>query len=362
MPEGGKLIIETDVCELDRASQIRRGPVVAGRYVRLAISDSGARDGSGARYLTSLSPFFTTKALGKGTGLGMSIVYGIVKQSDGYVWVYSEPGHGTAFKIYLPLSSLAVDPADVSPIVESLRGSETILLVEDNQELRSLVAEFLTGRGYRIVESEGGKQAGPSGGAAKQTVPVQVLITDIMMPGMNGRELAERLMETIPDLRVLYISGFTPDGAVQMRILGHGEAFLQKPFALADLSTKLREIVNRCSRKARSCISEGHLVAETIYQRFRSLLPERLRISKRNLGDEIACLKNVVNMSPRVGARLRSRPRPLRNRRATGRTLRNFGIAIGCRGIAVERRPISCLRVDNLWIRSWVKGEVSRAI
>ena len=247
MPEGGKLIIETDVCELDRASQIRRGPVVAGRYVRLAISDSGAgMDQSTVSHL--FEPFFTTKALGKGTGLGLSIVYGIVKQSDGYVWVYSEPGHGTAFKIYLPLSSLAVDPADVSPIVESLRGSETILLVEDNQELRSLVAEFLTGRGYRIVESEGGKAA--LAAVAKQTVPVQVLITDIMMPGMNGRELAERLMETIPDLRVLYISGFTPDGAVQMRILGHGEAFLQKPFALADLSTKLREIIDAPEKRA----------------------------------------------------------------------------------------------------------------
>jgi two-component system, cell cycle sensor histidine kinase and response regulator CckA len=241
MPQGGKLTIETDVCQLDQASQIRRGPVVAGRYVRLAISDTGAgMDQSTISHL--FEPFFTTKELGKGTGLGLSIVYGIVKQSDGYVWVYSEPGHGTAFKIYLPLSLLPADPAHVLPVVEPLGGSETILLVEDNQELRSLVAKFLTGRGYSIVESAGGKAALAM--VAKQSVAVQVLITDIMMPGMNGRELANQLRETVPHLRVLYISGFTPDGAVQMKTLAHGEAFLQKPFALADLSTKIREIID----------------------------------------------------------------------------------------------------------------------
>jgi PAS domain S-box-containing protein len=247
MPHGGKLTIETDVCELDPASQIRRGPVVAGQYVRLAISDTGA--GMDQNTMSHLfEPFFTTKDLGRGTGLGLSIVEGIVKQAKGYVWAYSEPGHGTAFKIYLPLSSVAVTPTVLQPNVESSRGSETILLVEDNGDLRTLMAEFLTGMGYRVVESESGKAALAM--VAKQNVAVQVLITDIMMPGMNGRELANQLMETFPHLRVLYISGFTHDGSVQTRILGEAEAFLQKPFALMELNKKLREIIDGPYRRA----------------------------------------------------------------------------------------------------------------
>jgi two-component system, cell cycle sensor histidine kinase and response regulator CckA len=249
MPDGGKVLIETDLCELDEAYASRHKPVIAGRYVRLSVSDTGI--GMDRNTMSHLfEPFFTTKELGRGTGLGLSIVYGIVKQSGGYIWVYSEPGHGTTFKIYLPLRSAAVVRTVVQPRVESVRGVETVLLVEDDSNLRTLMTDFLAGLGYTIMESGSGRSALEM--VDKQSVAVQALITDIMMPGMGGRELANKLMAALPKLRVLYISGYTHDSAVQTRVLKEGESFLQKPFMLAELSRKLREVLDSTEQNARA--------------------------------------------------------------------------------------------------------------
>ena len=214
MPEGGKLTIESSVCNLDDSYALHHKPVVPGRYVLLSISDTGfGMDQDTMSHL--FEPFFTTKDLGRGTGLGLSIVYGIVKQSEGYIWVYSEPAVGTTFKIYLPLRSTAAARLVAQPPIESTRGSETVLLVEDDANLRSLIAEMLKGLGYNIVPCESGTAALDLVG--KQNIPVHALITDIMMPGMDGRELADRLITRLPQLKVLYISGYTHDSSVQAR-------------------------------------------------------------------------------------------------------------------------------------------------
>jgi CheY-like chemotaxis protein len=158
--------------------------------------------------------------------------------------------NGTTFKIYLPLRAGVAEFTTAQPPVESVRGSETVLSVEDDQNLRTLMAEFLTNLGYNIVESGSGNAAFEM--VAKQSSPVQALITDIMMPGMSGRELANKLLAALPKLRVLYISGYTHDSAVQTRILGEGESFLQKPFALAELSRKLREVIDVPEQRVRA--------------------------------------------------------------------------------------------------------------
>lgn len=241
MPEGGKLIIETDVCELDMSYSMRRRPVLRGSYARIIITDTGC--GIDQETMAHVfEPFFTTKELGKGTGLGLSIVYGIVKQSNGYIWVYSEVGQGTSFKIYLPLQSAEIDQADTPRDVKTVTGSERLLVVEDDHELRTMEAGFLKGLGYSVTEAENGERALEI--ALKIDPPPQVLITDIVMPKINGRDLADRLLAELPDLKVLYTSGYTHNGVVQTRPLNHGEAFLQKPFALAELSKKLREVLD----------------------------------------------------------------------------------------------------------------------
>jgi two-component system cell cycle sensor histidine kinase/response regulator CckA len=249
MPGGGQLMIETDTCELDAGYSMKHRPVRSGRYVRLTITDTGS--GMDRETMSHLfEPFFTTKELGRGTGLGLSIVYGIVKHSDGYIWVYSEPGQGTSFKIYLPLPCAAVAPAVLPAPVESVNGSEHVLVVEDDPGFRSMVVGFLKGLGYTVLEAENGERALAM--VAAQHTPVQVLLTDIVMPKMSGRELADRLTSSLPTVKVLYTSGYTHDGVVQSRALREGEAFLQKPFALSELSRKLREIIGEGKAAARS--------------------------------------------------------------------------------------------------------------
>lgn len=240
MPKGGKLTIETDICDLDESYALRHKPVRPGRYARLTIADSGC--GMSQETMSHLfEPFFTTKELGRGTGLGLSIVYGIVKQADGYIWAYSEPERGSSFKIYLPLQAAEVERKAEQPRAERLRGTENILLVEDDPSLRMMMAGFLKGLGYSIVEADNGEAAWEMVNDA--AYPVELLITDITMPKMSGRDLADRLVTKFPKVRVLYISGYTHDGAVQTRALGTGEAFLQKPFALSELSRTIRELI-----------------------------------------------------------------------------------------------------------------------
>jgi CheY-like chemotaxis protein len=212
-----------------------------GRYARLTVSDTG----HGMDALTRariFEPFFTTKSAGQGSGLGLATVYGIVKQSGGFIWVYSEVGQGTAFKIYLPefTGPAAELPAIAAP--HSPRGAETILIVEDEAAVRRMAARALAGQGYTILEAENGAEALEL--LARTTGPVDLVLTDVVMPRLNGRELGERLAAERPELPVLFMSGYTDDDIVRRGMLYPDSPFLQKPFMPADLSRKVREVLD----------------------------------------------------------------------------------------------------------------------
>ncbi len=188
-------------------------------------------------------PFFTTKELGKGTGLGLATVFGIVKQSGGYVWVYSEPGRGTTFKIYLPRvveTPVAAAPRPVAPA--SLRGSETILLVEDDETMRALTRRLLVARGHTVLLASQGEEALRL--AQRHDGRIHLLVTDVVMPGMSGRDLADRIVALLPGTKVLYLSGYTDDAIVRHGVLEPGVAFLQKPFTADALARKVREVLD----------------------------------------------------------------------------------------------------------------------
>ena len=243
MPAGGKLTITTANVKLDESYVDRRVVVQPGTYVQLGVTDTGC----GMDELTQsriFEPFFTTKEVGKGTGLGLATVYGIVKQSGGYVWVYSEPGHGTAFRIYLPLVAAPAEvPARVQPREEPLRGSGTILIVEDDGSLREVTCEFLKSSGYTVLEAETPAEAILA--VERHDGPIDLLLTDMIMPKMNGRELASRLGAARPGMKILYVSGYT-DGIVRddaQRGLEPGLAFLQKPYTRYALTRKVREVL-----------------------------------------------------------------------------------------------------------------------
>ncbi len=242
MPGGGRITIETSNAIVDD-TYIRRRPVVpAGRYVVLTVSDTGCGIPQGIQSRI-FEPFFTTKEKGKGTGLGLAMVYGIVKQSGGYVWVYSEEGQGAAFKIYLPAVEQPVESSEpaASPL-EKLEGSETILLVEDEISVRELISQYLRDMGHTVAEASDGAEALDV--ARRYQGPVHMLVTDMVMPKMSGRELADRLLQQNPQLKVLFISGYTSDSAARHGILEGEMAFLQKPFGLRDLARKIREVLN----------------------------------------------------------------------------------------------------------------------
>jgi PAS domain S-box-containing protein len=238
MPDGGILHLETANVDLDNAYAQEHPPVQPGRYVMLAVSDTGT--GIDKSILPRIfDPFFTTKEVGKGTGLGLSIVYGIVKQSGGYVWVYSEPAHGTTFKLYFPAISAPLE----NPLArggEHLEPSgQTILIVEDEATIRGNVRECLQQLGYQVVEAE-------SGEAALRVCDhllgkIDLVLSDLVMPGMGGYELAGQLAQRHPAMRMLFMSGYTEDGAARRDILLQGSAFLQKPFSVADLSNAVRQ-------------------------------------------------------------------------------------------------------------------------
>lgn len=242
MPHGGKLTIETADVELDGAYAERHAVVPPGRYVMLALSDTGI--GMDAKTQERIfEPFFTTKEKGKGTGLGLSTVYGIVKQSGGYIWVYSEPGKGTTFKVYLPrVEEIAAEGAPRSAASFPAVGTETVLVVEDEPAIRSLSKRILEELGYRVLEAGSGKDALER--VRREKGPIHLLLTDLVMPDMGGTELASRLQELHPDIRVLFMSGYTDDGVVRNGLLGEGRAFLQKPFAPQTLARKVREVLS----------------------------------------------------------------------------------------------------------------------
>jgi two-component system cell cycle sensor histidine kinase/response regulator CckA len=241
MPSGGKLIIETCNVELDQAYRRAHAHVQAGSYVMLAVSDTGC--GMDAETQSRIfEPFFTTKEKGKGTGLGLSTVYGIVKQSGGYVFVYSEIGRGTTFKVYLPrVDNEAKENGPEKILHSTCRGTETVLLVEDEESVRELVQEALEARGFKLLVATHGDQALQ---IAARGLKIDLMITDVVMPGMSGRDLARRLAEIRPHMKVLYLSGYTEDAIVHQGVLDAGTLFLQKPFTLDALALKVREVLD----------------------------------------------------------------------------------------------------------------------
>jgi signal transduction histidine kinase len=242
MSEGGKLTIETANVDLNETYARNHPTVQAGPYVMLAVSDTGCgMDKETQSHI--FEPFFTTKELGKGTGLGLSTVYGIVKQSEGNIWVYSEPGRGTTFKIYLPRTGAAPGMIDVPARAVSTRGTETILLVEDEEILRKLAGEILEDSGYTVLKSGNAKEALRLFSAHQSRI--HLLITDVVMPGLSGRELAERLTSLDPTLKVLYMSGYTDDTIVRHGVLEEGIEFIQKPFSPETFTRKVREVLER---------------------------------------------------------------------------------------------------------------------
>jgi signal transduction histidine kinase len=241
MPQGGKLTIETAEVELDELYTREHAEVKPGPYIMLAVSDTGT--GMTPETLSHIyEPFFTTKEPGQGTGLGLATVFGIVKQSGGHIWVSSEVGQGTTFKIYLPWVVKETEPTKLSPTLTGpAQGSETIMLVEDADGVRELLRNFLRNEGYTILTASNGVEALRL--CAQYTEPLHMLVSDVVMPGgLNGRELAERLSLVHPEAKVLYISGYTDQAIVHHGVLAQDMAFLQKPFTPAVLIRKMREI------------------------------------------------------------------------------------------------------------------------
>jgi CheY-like chemotaxis protein len=239
MPAGGSLSIETSRVDLEDDYVRTHGPVRPGRYVLMAMSDNGT--GMDARTLERVfEPFFTTKEIGKGTGLGLATVYGIVKQSNGYVWIYSEAGQGTTVKVYLPVVEEDVESRPVaSEAIAPPGGSETILLVEDAPAVRAIARQILERFGYEVLEAPSPAVALDM--AARRGAEIDLLLTDVVMPEMSGRELAEAFIAVCPNARVLYMSGYTDDSVVRHGVLAPGAAYLQKPFSPATLARAVRD-------------------------------------------------------------------------------------------------------------------------
>jgi PAS domain S-box-containing protein len=248
MPQGGKLTIETADAFLDETYEQRHVEVKPGPYVMLAVSDNGIGMDEATRSHI-FEPFFTTKTLGQGTGLGLATVYGIVRQSGGYIWVYSEPGQGTTFKIYLPRVDEPLDASELKPpIVTDLKGRDTILVVEDDKTLREVICKGLKKFGYGVLEAANGGEALLI--CEKRKGPIDLILTDVVLPQMSGRELVERLEAMRPGIKVLYMSGYTENAIVNNGILKENVGFLQKPFKVNILVLKIREIMSACQSAA----------------------------------------------------------------------------------------------------------------
>jgi two-component system cell cycle sensor histidine kinase/response regulator CckA len=243
MPMGGRILIETANVDLDPAYAAMHAGVEAGPFVMVVVTDTGAGMDAATRDRI-FEPFFTTKELGKGTGLGLATVFGIVKQHGGHIWVYSEPGHGTSFKLYFPRhdgpDETVARAGRTRPAAPT--GSETVLLVEDDDGVRALVRTVLKRAGYTVIEASSPAEA--IGTCERLEGTIHLLLTDVIMPKMSGKALAERLVGMKPGMRVLYMSGYTDDAIVQHGVLEAGVAFIQKPFAPHVLAAKVRQVLD----------------------------------------------------------------------------------------------------------------------
>jgi two-component system cell cycle sensor histidine kinase/response regulator CckA len=241
MPSGGKLTIEMRDVVLDESYTTEHFEATVGPHVMLAVSDTGIGMDKQTQ-ARIFEPFFTTKELGKGTGLGLSTVFGIVKQSGGNIWVYSEPGGGTTFKVYLPVvEGGEVEALEVLPPT-TLHGTETILLVEDQDDVRRVAHAILRKFGYHVIEARNAGEALLS--CERHPRTIHLLLTDVVMPQMSGRELAERLIPLRPEMKVLYMSGYTDNAIVHHGILDSGIAYLQKPILPDALARRVREVLD----------------------------------------------------------------------------------------------------------------------
>jgi CheY-like chemotaxis protein len=238
MPHGGRLTIATGNADLDEARTQGLAGLAPGQYVRLTVTDTGTGMSEGTR-ARLFEPFFTTKEKGKGTGLGLATCYGIVHQCGGGVFCATELGKGTTFTVYLPRFNGPAAPAELVPEPAVAGGTETLLLVEDDPAVRAIAARVLTAKGYRVLEAENGLAALEV--AERRACKIDLLVTDVVMPQMGGKELVERLRAMLPELRVLFTSGYTADESIQQGDLGHGTTLLQKPFTASVLAQRIRE-------------------------------------------------------------------------------------------------------------------------
>jgi two-component system cell cycle sensor histidine kinase/response regulator CckA len=246
MPEGGKLVIETSNAELDRTYSTAHPIVQPGRYVLLAVSDTGTgMDAATQAHI--FEPFFTTKAQGKGTGLGLAMVYGVVKQSGGFIWVYSELGRGTSFKIYLPRVDQPEERGGISQaFMEAPCGTETVLLAEDEDDVREVARQFLESGGYKVLEAHDGAHALKL--VAGYGGTIDLLVTDMVMPGMTGVELAKKLQKLRAGLQIVYMSGYSEHAASEAVNADAAVGLLTKPFSRSTLLRAVRESLH-CTPK-----------------------------------------------------------------------------------------------------------------
>jgi CheY-like chemotaxis protein len=247
MPRGGRIVIETANVDLDEIYARDHHPIKPGPYVMLSFTDTGIGMDE-ATMAQAFEPFFTTKESGKGTGLGLSTVYGIVKQSDGHIWTYSEPGRGTTFKIYLPAVH---QPAEIlTPVksdADSPRGTETVLVVEDEPALRKLTMRVLKSRGYEVLSAENASSTLELVRQYGHTI--DLLLTDVVMPDMTGPDLVSRIRELRPELKVLYMSGYSRNVMVEQGVLAVDSNLIVKPFSSAALLTKMRAVLDHDAKQ-----------------------------------------------------------------------------------------------------------------
>jgi CheY-like chemotaxis protein len=239
MPEGGSLIIETGLIELDERMVKPHFILEPGSYVQISVSDTGTGMDDGI-VDKIFDPFFTTKERGKGTGLGLAVVYGIVKQHGGYIYVYSEPGEGSSFKVLFPPTGDTLEKEEPErPGAGVAAGTETVMVVEDDRIVLNLVERILKERGYKVLCASNGEEA--LGLARQIGCDLDILVTDVVMPGLNGRELHGKIKELCPDTKVLFMSGYTDNVIIHKGFVDEGVKFLQKPFTVKELSEKIRE-------------------------------------------------------------------------------------------------------------------------